>query len=129
MKKLLLLLTIISHFAFGQNNAPQYSSTTKKTTQYTGVVTKAPVWSATDTVTGKSSIFQFETNRIKYKNQRIETDTSKFDKVNVGKGDSAFWVSKKLISGSGAIDTLKVGRIAQGRGSTEIGRASCRERV
>ena len=118
MKKLVLLLTIISHFVFGQNISTKYDATTKKSYLQTGVAPKANIVEYTDTVSGKSPIWQFDTPRIKYKNQRIETDTSKFDKVNVGKGDSAFWVSKKLISGSGAIDTLKVGRIEQGRGTT-----------
>ena len=123
MKKLLLLLTLISRFAFGQNNSPQYNSTTKKTTQSTGVVQKAPVWSATDTSTGKSSIFKFETGRIKFKNLATSTDTATYNKVLVLSGDSLRQMSRSYFGGGGGsatIDTTKVGRIEQGRGTAPI---------
>ena len=119
MKKLLLLLTIISHFAFGQNNSPQYNLTTKKTTQYTGVVPKAPVWSATDSVNTKSPIFKFETGRVKFKNLATTTDTTNYNKVLVLSGDSLRQMSRSYFGGS-TIDTTKVGRIEQGRGTAPI---------
>jgi hypothetical protein len=121
MKKLILLLTIISHFAFGQNNSPQYNSTTKTTTQSTGVTPKAKVWSATDTASGKSPVFLFETNRIKYKNATVSTDTSKFKYLQARSGDSTSWVLYKdfgFAGGSSTIDSNKVFQVQQGRGST-----------
>jgi len=119
MKKLLLLLTIISHFAFGQGNAPLHPTGSNETIQYTFVVPKAKVWGATDTSTGKSPIFRIYTPRIKIPNVNTTTDTSKFDFILVGKGDSLLRVSKKLVgTGGSLIDTLKEYRIAQGRGST-----------
>jgi len=123
MKRLLLLLTIISHFAFGQNNSPQYNSTTKKTIQSTGVVPKAPVWSATDTASGKSPVFKFETGRVKFKNLSTTTDTTAYSNVLVMSGDSLAKMSRSFFGGggsSGTIDTIKVGSIAQGRGSVPI---------
>ena len=122
MKRVILLLTIISHFSFGQNNSPQYKSADKKTTQYTGVVPKAPVWSATDTTSGKSPVFKIETPRIKYKNAIVSTDTAKYKYLQAMSGDSTAWVLYKNFGGGGTstIDTLKVGRIEQGRGTAPI---------
>jgi len=122
MKKLLLLFTIISHFAVGQNNAPQYNSITNKTTQFTGVVPKAPVWSATDTISGKSPVFKFETGRVKFKNLSTTTDTAAYPNVLVIGGDSLAKMSRSFFGGGGSatIDTTKVGRIEQGRGTTPI---------
>lgn len=120
MKRVILLLTIISHFSFGQNNSPQYKSADKKTTQYTGVVPKAPVWSATDTTSGKSPVFKIETPRIKYKNAIVSTDTAKYKYLQAMSGDSTAWVLYKNFGGGGGsstIDTTKVGRVEQGRGA------------
>lgn len=120
MKSIILLLTIVSHFTFGQNNSPQYNSTTKTTTQSTGVTPKAKGWSLTDTIAPKSPIFKFETGRVKFKNLLVADDTSDFEKVLVMKGDSLFQASKSLIGGGGSatIDTTKQYYIAQGRGSS-----------
>jgi hypothetical protein len=123
MKKVILLLTIISHFAFGQNNSAQYNAPTKTTTQFTGVMPKAKVWSAKDTSSGKSPIFKFETGRIKYKNLVTTTDTINYDKVLVVSGDSTALMSRSFFGGGGSsatIDTLKVGSIQQGRGTSPI---------
>ena len=120
MKKLLLLLTIISHFVFGQNISTKYDATTKKSYLQTGVAPKANIVEYTDTVSGKSPIWQFDTPRIKYKNATISTDTSKFKYLQARSGDSTSWVLYKNFGGGGTstIDTLKVGRIEQGRGTT-----------
>jgi len=120
MKKLVLLLTIISHFVFGQNISTKYDATTKKSYLQTGVAPKANIVEYTDTVSGKSPIWQFDTPRIKYKNATISTDTSKFKYLQARSGDSTSWVLYKNFGGGGSstIDTLKVGRIAQGRGTT-----------
>lgn len=120
MKRIILLLTIISHFAFGQSISTKYNSTTKKSYLQTGVVPKADVIEYSDTATGKSPYWKFLTGRIKFKNPIIATDTAGFDGVLVTKGDSLKLVSKSLIGGgsSAAIDTTKQYYIAQGRGSS-----------
>ena len=122
MKKLVLLLTIISHFVFGQNISTKYDATTKKSYLQTGVAPKANIVEYTDTVSGKSPIWQFDTPRIKYKNATISTDTSKFKYLQARSGDSTSWVLYKNFGGGGTstIDTLKVGRIEQGRGTAPI---------
>ena len=122
MKRIVLLLTIISHFSFGQNNSAQYKSADKKTTQYTGVVPKAPVWSATDSMNTKSPIYKFETGRVKFKNLATTTDTATYNKVLVLSGDSLRQMSRSYFGGGGSatIDTTKVGRIEQGRGTAPI---------
>lgn len=123
MKKILLLsLVIFSQLAFGQGNSPQYNSTTKTTTQSTGVVPKAKVWSATDSANTKSPIYKFETGRVKFKNLATSTDTAIYNKVLVLSGDSLRQMSRSYFGGGGSstIDTTKVGRIEQGRGTAPI---------
>ncbi len=102
MRKLLLLLTIISHFAFGQGSiSTNYDKVSKKSYLQTGVVPKANVIEYTDTASGKSPVWRFDTPRIKFKNPLVADDTSDFDKILVIKGDSLFQASKSLIGGSG----------------------------
>lgn len=124
MKKILLIsFVIFSQIAFGQNNSAQYKSADKKTTQYTGVVPKAPVWSATDSVNTKSPVYKFETGRVKFKNLATTTDTATYNKVLVLSGDSLRQMSRSYFGGGGGsatIDTTKVGRIEQGRGTNPI---------
>ena len=124
MKKILLITFVIfSQLAFGQGNSPQYNSTTKTTTQSTGVVPKAKVWSATDSMNTKSPIYKFETGRVKFKNLATSTDTATYNRVLVLSGDSLRQMSRSYFGGGGgsaAIDTTKVGRIEQGRGTAPI---------
>ena len=123
MKKILLITFVIfSQLAFGQGNSPQYNSTTKTTTQSTGVVPKAKVWSATDSMNTKSPIYKFETGRVKFKNLATSTDTATYNKVLVLSGDSLAQMSRSYFGGGGSatIDTTKVGRIEQGRGAAPI---------
>ena len=124
MKKILLITFVIfSQLAFGQGNSPQYNSTTKTTTQSTGVVPKAKVWSATDSANTKSPIYKFETGRVKFKSLATTTDTALYPNVLVVSGDSLAKMSRSYFGGGGGsstIDTTKVGRIEQGRGTAPI---------
>lgn len=98
MKKLLLLLTLISRFAFGQGSiSTEYNSTTKKSYLKTGVFPKANVITYTDTSVNKSPVWWFNTGRIKFKNSIVAIDTADFDGILVSKGDSLLLADKNLM--------------------------------
>lgn len=103
MKKLLLLLTLISRFSFGQGSiSTEYNSTTKKSYLKTGVFPKANVVEYSDTSSGKSPYWKFLMGRIKFKNLATTTDTSLYNKVLVISGDSAALMSRSFFGGGGS---------------------------
>ena len=123
MKKLLLLLTIISHFAFGQNASSKYDAIAKKSYLQTGVAPKANVVEYTDTASGKSPIWTIKTPRIKIPNvnSTASTDTAKFDNILVTKGDSLTKVSKKSFISEYGTNRLKGDILRTGNGESYFG--------